>query len=196
MDSSGINHQHTIRQARCSQFRTLCFLHQPGKKVVLSGIAMSIISSATRTTNWLIVPHRPVFVQVFPAFFDDRTEEFQTARGDPRNSCKETRRQSVSALRATLRRARSSTYDLMNLGNTLIMVPPATMSKAPVMLRSIQSGLRPRVIRLRYKEKRRRVVNIHNGRPTKALLLDLQTIFSMTLNAVTLFHSRYFQMNA
>jgi hypothetical protein len=80
----------------------------------------------------------------------------------------------------------------MDLGNSPIIMPPVMTSTVYRMLRSIQSELRPRVIELRNEGKRRWVGSIHNGRPTKALLLVLQTTLWMTFNAGTLFHSECF----
>lgn len=86
----------------------------------------------------------------------------------------------------------AATYDLMNLGNNPIIMPPDTRSMVYWRLRSIQSGSRPREIELRCKRKRVSAGSVHNGRPTNTLLLVLQTIFWMVLSAGTLFHSEYF----
>jgi hypothetical protein len=58
-------------------------------------IAMSTSLSVTRVTNRLIIPLRPVLVQVFLSLFDDWTKKLYTACDAPRNVCKETSSQSV-----------------------------------------------------------------------------------------------------
>ena len=62
---------------------------------------MRTSSSATRETNRLIIPFRPVLVHVFQSLFDYWTKKFHTARQAPRNFCKDTSGQSASMMKGT-----------------------------------------------------------------------------------------------
>jgi hypothetical protein len=68
---------------------------------------MSTSLLATRETNRLIFPLRPVLVQVFLSLFDDWTKKLYTACDAPRNVCKGTSNQSVSMLKTTSKTAMS-----------------------------------------------------------------------------------------
>ena len=83
----------------------------------------------------------------------------------------------------------NTTYGLRNLGNSPMITPVLATSRVYWMLRSIQSGSRPRVMNSELQGRDEWEENLHNGRPTNSLLLVLQTTFRMALNADTLFHS-------
>ena len=62
---------------------------------------MSTSLSATRETNRLIIPLRPVLVQVFLSLFDGWTKKLYTACDAPRYVCEETSSKSVRMLNTT-----------------------------------------------------------------------------------------------
>ena len=62
---------------------------------------MSTSLSATRETNRLIIPLRPVLVQVFLSLFDDWTKKPHTTCGALRHVCKETSSKSARMLNTT-----------------------------------------------------------------------------------------------